>query len=239
MLTHFIFCAFLEDLVEYFSQYGAITDVNVKYNSATGNPRGFGFVTFASASSIDAVFESGPHSIKNKQIDPRRAKNKSKSKKIFVGGLDYNLSEDEIRSHFCKFGSIESVELPYDKFKGRRREFAFITFDSEQAADAAFCEPKQVIGGRECEIKRALTGNKPHSRFQKNYHNAMPQEFYGNNQGWPRGAGYDNARYPAMNRRNDRVFQPRNGYLNNAGFRMRWPVFHRSPPNPEVYNWAH
>jgi len=45
----------LDDLIQYFGQYGVISSVSIKYNAVTGNPRGFGFITFASDGSIDAV----------------------------------------------------------------------------------------------------------------------------------------------------------------------------------------
>lgn len=88
-----------DDLQEYFGQFGPVTNVSIKYNAATGQPRGFGFITFATEESIDAVLNNGPHSVKGKQIDPRKAKSKNavNTKKIFVGGVDSNMSEDEIR----------------------------------------------------------------------------------------------------------------------------------------------
>ena len=41
--------------MSYFGQFGAIQNVTIKYNAQTGHPRGFGFVTFTSDGSIDAV----------------------------------------------------------------------------------------------------------------------------------------------------------------------------------------
>lgn len=45
-----------EDLIEYFSQFGQVANVNIKYNSSTGHPRGFGFITFASEDTVRSQF---------------------------------------------------------------------------------------------------------------------------------------------------------------------------------------
>lgn len=50
---------------------------------------------------------------------------------------------------------VEGIECPFDKQRGRRREFCFIIFDTEEAAEAAVLEPKQLIGNKECDIKKA------------------------------------------------------------------------------------
>ncbi|RWS31377.1 RNA-binding squid-like protein [Leptotrombidium deliense] len=75
--------------------------------------------------------------------------------KIFVGGVDANVPEEDIKSYFSQYGDVKAVELPFDHQRGRRRQFCFIVFESEASADAACMEPRQTIGGRECDIKMA------------------------------------------------------------------------------------
>jgi len=159
-----------EDLQDYFGQFGNVSSVSIKYNAATGNPRGFGFITFDNDESINAVLNSGPHSVKNKIIDPRKAKSKVNAnlKKIFVGGVDSGLSEDELREYFSRFGRVDGIELPFDKVRNRRREFCFIIFDTKEAADAACGESKQFLGGRECDVKRAQPQNNQRNGLSTN-----------------------------------------------------------------------
>jgi squid-like protein len=144
-----------QDILNYFSKFGQIANVNIKYDSVTGKPRGFGFITFGNAASIDQVLAGGPHMIKNRAVDPKRPRTKPAFKKIFVGGVDADMSKDEIKSYFERFGAVEGIECPFDKQRGRRREFCFIIFDTEEAAEAAIAEPKQVVGNKECDIKKA------------------------------------------------------------------------------------
>lgn len=45
----------IEDLKTHFGAYGNVDAVSIKYDSVTGNPRGFGFITFVDGSVIDKV----------------------------------------------------------------------------------------------------------------------------------------------------------------------------------------
>ena len=42
----------------------------------------------------------------------KRAEAKETYRKIFIGGLQPHVTEDEIRTHFSQYGEIDSVELP-------------------------------------------------------------------------------------------------------------------------------
>ncbi|KAH9387947.1 PREDICTED: RNA-binding protein squid-like [Rhagoletis zephyria] len=143
------------DLMDYFNKYGQVDKVTIKYDNVTGRSRGFGFVTFVNMDSVDAVLNAGPHYIKNRAVDPKRPKGKTGLKKIFVGGINGDLSKEEIKSYFEKFGNIENIERPFDRQRNRSRDFCFIIFETEEAAESAISNPKQVIGGKECDIKLA------------------------------------------------------------------------------------
>ncbi|XP_013778084.1 RNA-binding protein squid-like [Limulus polyphemus] len=145
----------IDDLKDYFSKYGEVVDVNIKTDPNTGKSRGFAFVTFASQESVDAVIKDGTHTVKGKQIDPKKAKSKPGAKKIFVGGLDPNMPASDIKTYFQQFGKVETVELPVDKVKNQRRQFAFITFETEDAVNEVTKQPKQMIGSKECDVKKA------------------------------------------------------------------------------------
>jgi len=252
-----------EDLQDYFGQFGNVSSVSIKYNAATGNPRGFGFITFDNDESINAVLNSGPHSVKNKIIDPRKAKSKVNAnlKKIFVGGVDSGLSEDELREYFSRFGRVDGIELPFDKVRNRRREFCFIIFDTKEAADAACGESKQFLGGRECDVKRAQPQNNQRSQLSSNgngYGRGTAGSYgqdsftyetgasyggaaYGNasSQGWgyqsSGSGGYAGQSWNSGGRGSGGRSAPRSGGPSGGGFRSR--VYGNSGSESNGYNY--
>ncbi|XP_054710696.1 RNA-binding protein squid-like [Uloborus diversus] len=154
-----------KDLKEYFSKFGEVTEVNIKTDPSSGRSRGFAFVAFASRDSVDSVLHNGPHNIKGKQIEAKRAKVRPGIKKIFVGGIESDMTEADIRNYFEHFGKVETVELPFDKVKNQRRQFCFVTFEDEMTVDQVCKQPKQKIGNKECDVKKATT--KPDPRMAR------------------------------------------------------------------------
>ena len=58
----------IDDLRSYFSAFGDIENASVMYHHDKHHSRGFGFVLFKSASSINAVMRGGPHIINGKKV---------------------------------------------------------------------------------------------------------------------------------------------------------------------------
>jgi len=55
------------------------------------------------------VLAESSHTLQDKVIDPKRAQTRGAievCRKIFVGGLDPNLSEESIRDYFGRFGKV-------------------------------------------------------------------------------------------------------------------------------------
>jgi len=142
-----------KELREHFHAYGEIESINVKTDPNTGRSRGFAFIVFSQADSIDKVLSAGDHIINNKKVDPKKAK--ARHGKIFVGGLAPELSDDDIKNFFAQYGTIVEVEMPFDKTKNQRKGFCFITFESEQVVQELLKSPKQSINGKEVDVKKA------------------------------------------------------------------------------------
>jgi squid len=141
-----------KELREHFAKFGEIESINVKTDPTTGRSRGFAFLVFKTADTLDKILSAGDHIINNKKIDPKKAK--ARHGKIFVGGLVPELTDDDIKSFFGNFGTIVEVEMPFDKQKNQRKGFCFITFDSEQVVKELLKTPKQTINGKEVDVKK-------------------------------------------------------------------------------------
>ncbi|XP_061089827.1 heterogeneous nuclear ribonucleoprotein A/B-like isoform X2 [Conger conger] len=177
-----------KDLKDYFSKFGEVTDCTIKMDPNTGRSRGFGFILFKEAASVEKVLEQKEHRLDGRQIDPKKAMAMKKEpvKKIFVGGLNPETTEEKIREYFGTFGEIESIELPMDPKTNKRRGFVFITFKDESPVKKVLekkyhnVSGSKVTNGKDglCEIKIA----QPKEVYQQ-------QQFGGRGSGYGRGRG--------------------------------------------------
>ncbi len=75
---------------------------------------------------------------------------------IYVGNLNYNLSEDELRTVFEEFGEVTSVKIIIDQVTGRAKGFGFVEMPEEQEGNAAI---EQLDGtevkGRNMKVNKA------------------------------------------------------------------------------------
>ncbi|XP_030752221.1 RNA-binding protein squid isoform X2 [Sitophilus oryzae] len=142
-----------KDLREYFSKYGEIESINVKTDSLTGRSRGFAFIVFKDAESIEKVTAERDHTINGKKCDPKKAL--ARQGKIFVGGLVPELTDADIEEYFKRYGKIVEIEMPFDKTKNRRKGFCFITYESEDIVSDILKEPKQTIKDQVVDVKKA------------------------------------------------------------------------------------
>jgi cold-inducible RNA-binding protein len=58
-------------------------------------------------------------------------------KNIFVGNLDFNVTEEAVRSLFESHGVVNSARIMTDRDTGRSRGFAFVEMENETEADQA------------------------------------------------------------------------------------------------------
>lgn len=79
-----------------------------------------------------------------------------RTKKIFVGGLSSNLTEEAFKSYFQRFGEITDVVVMYDNLTQRPRGFGFITFDSEEAVERVMQKNFHELNDKLVEVKRAV-----------------------------------------------------------------------------------
>ncbi|KAL2650965.1 hypothetical protein R1flu_019093 [Riccia fluitans] len=87
--------------------------------------------------------------------DASTGKSSSTGGKIFIGGLSWDTSTDNLTSHFKKYGEITDAVIMKDRNTGHPRGFGFVTF-----ADPAVCDrvvqDKHVIDGRTVEAKKSV-----------------------------------------------------------------------------------
>ena len=56
-------------------------------------------------------------------------------KKLFIGGLRDNLSEDDLKSYFGLYGNVVEAVVMKEKETNKSRGFGFVTFDDYDPVD--------------------------------------------------------------------------------------------------------
>ena len=75
--------------------------------------------------------------------------------KLYVGNLSYNAREEDLRTLFEKYGSIQSVNIITDKFSGRSKGFAFVEMSSGEEAQKALELNGSEFLGRKITVSEA------------------------------------------------------------------------------------
>ena len=104
------------------------------------------------------------------------------TEKIYIGNLDYNTTEDQVRRLCAPFGRVQTVAMITDRDTGRFRGFCFVEMEGADAKKAiAGLNGKEVAGrkiqvsiarprrqGRKASQKRAGRDQRPlHERTQR------------------------------------------------------------------------
>ena len=56
------------------------------------------------------------------------------NKKLYVGNLNYNATQEDLRKLFTEVGKVVAVNVIIDRETGRSKGFAFVEMESEEEA---------------------------------------------------------------------------------------------------------
>ena len=169
------------NLKEYFERYGPLSDYIVMRFPDSQRSRGFGFVTFEGKGSLEDCFSAQPHTLDGRTVELKRAQPREETgrggggggggrrggqeeendpeskamRKLFIGGLNYNTTEQGMKSYFEKFGDLEDAVIMKFPDSGRSRGFGFITYSRASMVDECQQSRPHEIDGKEVECKRA------------------------------------------------------------------------------------
>ncbi len=78
------------------------------------------------------------------------------STKLFVGNLDFKVTENDLQDAFAAYGTVVEANLVTDRATGRPRGFAFVTMGSpEEAQKAIEGMNGKDLGGRTLNVNIA------------------------------------------------------------------------------------
>uniref|UniRef100_A0A3Q0SXT3 Heterogeneous nuclear ribonucleoprotein A1 pseudogene 48 n=1 Tax=Amphilophus citrinellus TaxID=61819 RepID=A0A3Q0SXT3_AMPCI len=85
-------------------------------------------------------------------------------RKLFIGGLSFETTEESLRAHFEQWGTLTDCVVMRDPNSKRSRGFGFVTYSSVREVDEAMKARPHKVDGRVVEPKRAVSredSNKP------------------------------------------------------------------------------
>jgi RNA recognition motif-containing protein len=132
----------------------------------SGRSRCFGFVTMEDSNLVDAIL-SQEQVVDGRVADCKRAvprENNSinlqysfRTKKVFVGGLPNDISEEKFKEFFEQFGDVEDSIVMMDRDTGKPRGFGFITFVDEESTEKLLANSESnFINGKWIDCKKAI-----------------------------------------------------------------------------------
>lgn len=81
------------------------------------------------------------------------ATNPPNSGRLYAGNLPFSMTPSQLKDVFSQAGSVENVEVVYDRVTDRSRGFAFVTMSSFEAANAAIqMFDGAQLGGRSVKV---------------------------------------------------------------------------------------
>ncbi|RJQ31535.1 RNA-binding protein [Candidatus Parcubacteria bacterium] len=91
------------------------------------------------------------------------------NKKLYVGGLSYDTTEEELKSYFGGAGTVVSASIIMDRNTNRSRGFGFVEMSSEEEANKAIeMFNDKEFGGRNLSVniaKPKTEGDRPRRSF--------------------------------------------------------------------------
>uniref|UniRef100_A0A1I7XFG4 U6 snRNA-associated Sm-like protein LSm8 n=1 Tax=Heterorhabditis bacteriophora TaxID=37862 RepID=A0A1I7XFG4_HETBA len=76
----------------------------------------------------------------------------NEDKKIFVGGIAYDVTNEDLTSHFGQYGEVAQAQVKFDRVTGRSRGFAFVEFATGEGCKAALGAREQTIKNKQVRL---------------------------------------------------------------------------------------
>lgn len=77
------------------------------------------------------------------------------SKKIYVGNLSYEATEEQVSEMFAQYGKVDSIAMITDRDSGRFRGFGFVEMEDSAANAAIKALNDTEVGGRMLRVNEA------------------------------------------------------------------------------------
>lgn len=175
------FAATDETLKKDFGECGEIETFKLPL-SEEGTSRGFCFIKYSAQAGVDAALKfdntdyggrtifvskagengngQGKDGGKGKGKDGKGKDGKGNNENtVFIRGLPFTATEDQLKKHFGECGEVETFRLPLNE-EGNPRGICFVKYTAEAGVDAALKFDNTEYGGRTINVSKAGEGGK-------------------------------------------------------------------------------
>lgn len=84
---------------------------------------------------------------------------------IYVGNLNYEVDEIDLKEIFEEYGTVSSAKIITDKYSGRSKGFGFVTMENQTEANKAISELNgATLENRDMVVNEARPKNNNFSR---------------------------------------------------------------------------
>ena len=88
--------------------------------------------------------------------------------KLFIGGVSFDATEEDLRQAFSEYGELKDVHLALDSQTKKSRGFAFVTFSNKKEALVAIKElHKSDFMGRRISVEESSSGGRGKSKRRR------------------------------------------------------------------------
>ncbi|XP_050697208.1 TAR DNA-binding protein 43-like isoform X5 [Eriocheir sinensis] len=148
-----------KELREYFEPFGEVLMAQVKKDPKTNQSKGFGFIRFGNYETQVRVL-SQRHMIDGRLCDVKIPNSKEGqvqqvNSKVFIGRCTEDITADDLREYFSKFGEVTDVFIPKPF-----RAFAFVTFLDPEVAQN-LCGEDHIVKGTSVHVSNAAPKSDP------------------------------------------------------------------------------
>ena len=78
-----------------------------------------------------------------------------RARKLFVGGLDYETTDQKLEGHFSQWGELTDFVVMKFPDTRRSRGFGFITYSEDSMVEDCMAAGPHTLDGKTVELKRA------------------------------------------------------------------------------------
>ena len=111
---------------------------------------------------------------KNKNKKSKEQKSKEPCNGIFINGIPYETTEEELKELFSPFGEIEQIKLPKYQDSGRNIGYCHIYYTSVDSANKALDLDNYTLGKRYLKVSLANKSSNELNKTQKINPNDVP-----------------------------------------------------------------